>query len=69
MGSTSLQETKAREQQLQQMAMKFQMEAMALKGSSKQVESELQQQLKAVREELQLSNQNTDVMREALQVV
>ena len=50
------------------MAMDFQMEAMALRESSKQAEMELQQQLRAVQGELQLTNQNTDVMREALQV-
>ena len=44
------------------------MEAMALKESGRKAEMELQQQLSSAREELQLTSQNTEVMREALQV-
>ncbi len=50
------------------MAMDFQMEALALKESSRKAEMDLQQQLSSAREELQLTSQNTEVMREALQV-
>ena len=63
-----LQAAKQREQHLQQAAMDLQMELMGMRESSAQGEQKLRRQLESLREELQLSAQNAEITREALQV-